>query len=77
MWNIRANPHAALLVDHYADDWSQLWWVRVDGRGRLVEDPAERETAVSLLARKYEQYTAEPPSGAVIAIDLRTWRGWP
>src|SRR5947209_988633 len=27
--NIRANPYASLLVDHYADDWSALWWVRV------------------------------------------------
>src|SRR4051812_30954340 len=26
--NIHAHPHASLLVDHYADDWSALWWVR-------------------------------------------------
>ena len=29
--NIEANPHVSVLVDHYADDWSQLWWVRADG----------------------------------------------
>jgi len=29
--NLMANPSAALLIDHYQDDWSQLWWVRVDG----------------------------------------------
>src|ERR671910_394708 len=28
--NLRAHPAASLLVDHYSDDWSQLWWVRLD-----------------------------------------------
>ncbi|MEE1762531.1 TIGR03668 family PPOX class F420-dependent oxidoreductase [Streptomyces sp. SP18BB07] len=31
--NIRANPSVTVLVDHYADDWSTLWWARADGRG--------------------------------------------
>src|SRR5690606_37163913 len=26
--NVRANPAASLLVDHYEDDWTRLWWVR-------------------------------------------------
>jgi len=30
--NLRAEPRCALLVDHYADDWSRLWW----GRGRTA-----------------------------------------
>ena len=29
--NVRATGRASLLVDHYEEDWSQLWWVRVDG----------------------------------------------
>ena len=29
--NVRAHPACSLLVDHYADDWAALWWVRVDG----------------------------------------------
>jgi PPOX class probable F420-dependent enzyme len=39
--NVAANPAVALLVDHYADDWNELWWVRADGTGRVVdpEDP--------------------------------------
>ena len=49
--NVAANPAVALLVDHYADDWNQLWWVRADGTGRVVdpEDP-EGVRALSLLA---------------------------
>ena len=34
--NIEANPRVSLLVDHYEEDWSALWWVRVDGKARLV-----------------------------------------
>src|SRR5688500_955921 len=29
--NIEGNPRVSLLVDHYTDDWAQLWWVRADG----------------------------------------------
>ncbi|GAA3437308.1 hypothetical protein GCM10018954_069220 [Kutzneria kofuensis] len=26
--NIRENGQVSLLVDHYDEDWRQLWWVR-------------------------------------------------
>ena len=29
--NIAAEPRVALLADHYEEDWTRLWWVRVDG----------------------------------------------
>ena len=74
--NIRANPSVAILVDHYEEEWSQLWWVRLDGRGRVLESGAERERALALLAEKYPQYRAEPPVDAVIAIDVTGWREW-
>jgi PPOX class probable F420-dependent enzyme len=75
--NLRANPRAALLVDHYSDDWSELWWVRVDGAGRVLDDGAEREAALGLLTQKYPVYGVERPPGAVIAIDVDGWRAWP
>jgi PPOX class probable F420-dependent enzyme len=75
--NLAANPEVSLLVDHYADDWSTLWWIRVDGVGRVVVEPSERSRAVELLAGKYRQYAAEAALGAVIAIDIHTWRAWP
>src|SRR3954454_20211872 len=34
--NVRADPRVSLLVDHYVDDWTKLWWVRTDGVGRVV-----------------------------------------
>jgi PPOX class probable F420-dependent enzyme len=75
--NLRGNPNAALLVDHYADDWSTLWWVRADGTGRVLEAEVELANAMSLLVAKYEQYRQDPPAGPVIAIDVTTWRSWP
>jgi PPOX class probable F420-dependent enzyme len=75
--NLRANPHAALLVDHYSDDWSTLWWVRMDGEGRVLDGGDERAAAIVLLTQKYSVYAADPPPGAVVAIDVVGWRGWP
>jgi len=72
--NVAANPAVALLVDHYADDWNKLWWVRAEGTGRLVdpEDPEGRR-AVLLLADRYPGFAAR---GAVLAVDVYRWSGW-
>lgn len=75
--NIRAHPAAALLVDHYDEDWSALWWARLDGDGRVVEAGPERDSALDLLAVKYPQYAASRPPGAVVALDIFRWRSWP
>jgi PPOX class probable F420-dependent enzyme len=75
--NLRANPHAALLVDHYADDWSTLWWVRVDGEGRILDPGPEQDDALARLLAKYDQYRTVPLPGPVLAIDTTAWRGWP
>jgi PPOX class probable F420-dependent enzyme len=73
--NIEARPDCSLLVDEYDDDWSQLWWVRLDGRARIA-DAGEAATAVLVLADKYPPYRADPPVGPVIAIDVEEWSGW-
>ena len=74
--NVRAYPVASLLVDRYGDDWTMLWWVRVDGAARVIEAGAEVEHAVDLLRAKYEQYATTRPPGPVLAIDVTTWRSW-
>ncbi len=75
--NVAANPTASLLVDHYDDDWSTLWWVRVDGPARVVADDVERERAIRHLTARYPQYAHTPPPGDVLAIDATRWRSWP
>ncbi len=74
--NVRANTAAALLVDRYDDDWSQLWWARADGLARLVDDESERAVAVGALRAKYPQYLEHALDDAVLAIDVRAWSGW-
>jgi PPOX class probable F420-dependent enzyme len=76
--NIRAHPVATLLVDHYEADWSQLWWVRLDGAARIVDDGStERDHALALLVAKYEQYREARPTGPVLALDITAWQSWP
>jgi PPOX class probable F420-dependent enzyme len=70
--NVRATRRASLLVDHYAEDWSELWWVRVDGVAEVVDSDA----AIDALAAKYEQYRAERPAGPVIALEPDRWQSW-
>jgi PPOX class probable F420-dependent enzyme len=73
--NVRANPAVSLLVDHWdEEDWSRLWWVRADGRGRVLgpEDPEARR-AVDLLRERYPRQRAE---GEVLAVAVERWSGW-
>jgi len=74
--NIEATGAACLLADEYAEDWAALWWVRLDGTGRVVADPAESARAVAALVAKYPQYAATPPAGPVVAVDVTRWTGW-
>jgi len=74
--NARARPDVTILVDHYEEDWSGLWWIRLRGRARVLDDGDERERALALLAEKYPQYRAEPPDGPVLAVDVTEIRDW-
>ncbi|HEY2478309.1 MAG TPA: TIGR03668 family PPOX class F420-dependent oxidoreductase [Solirubrobacterales bacterium] len=73
--NVRANPVVSLLVDHWdEEDWGRLWWVRADGRGRVLDpgDPEARR-AVELLHERYPRQRAE---GEVLAVEVERWSGW-
>jgi PPOX class probable F420-dependent enzyme len=74
--NARVRPDVTVLVDHYEDDWSGLWWIRLRGRARVLDEGEERERALELLAEKYPQYRREPPDGPVLAVDVTEVRTW-
>jgi PPOX class probable F420-dependent enzyme len=75
--NIRANPAVTLLVDHFEEDWSRLWWVRVDGRAHVVDDAAEVADLVPALLEKYRgHYGLKTNLGSAIVVDLHHWVGW-
>jgi PPOX class probable F420-dependent enzyme len=75
--NLRRHPAVAVLVDHYDDEWAELWWVRADGSGRVIDHGEEHERAKSLLEGKYPQYRHIAIPGAVIAVTVERWHGWP
>ena len=74
--NARVRPDVTVLVDHYDEDWGRLWWIRLGGRARVLDEGEERERALALLAEKYPQYRTEPPDGAVLAVDVSDVREW-
>jgi len=57
--NINKMPQVALLVDHYDEDWTLLWYVLVRGEAELVSAPGERKMAIQCLRAKYRQYSPE------------------
>jgi PPOX class probable F420-dependent enzyme len=77
--NIAANPAVSLLVDHYDEDWTQLWWARADGHATVLtpeHDQDAHAVAVAPLAGRYVQYRERPPAGPAILISVRRWSGW-
>ncbi len=72
--NAMANPEGSILLDEYSDNWSQLWWLRIDVIIKVVyleeaQDPfkSEANNAVTILQNKYPQYQhtavlTEPPT---------------
>jgi PPOX class probable F420-dependent enzyme len=75
--HVRSERRAALLADHYDDaDWSALWWVRADGSARILDDGAQTEHALDLLAERYPQYRERRPDGPVVALDVQRISGW-
>jgi PPOX class probable F420-dependent enzyme len=74
--NIASNPAVSVLVDHYEDDWSRLWWVRLDGSAEILTGGRDRERAIQLLAGKYPAYRSIHPEGPVIRIAIERWTAW-
>jgi PPOX class probable F420-dependent enzyme len=74
--NLRRDARCCLLVDHYQDDWSGLWWVRADGRGSVVDDPPSGHPGLVALGDRYPQYRNTPPDGPLLAVTVDRWSGW-
>lgn len=78
--NIRATPQAALLIDHYSEDWTQLWYILVRGKAKLLPPSAaaERARAIRMLKAKYPQYATgmlgeEAPILRITAEKIISW----
>jgi PPOX class probable F420-dependent enzyme len=74
--NIEGNPQVSLLVDHYNDDWSQLWWVRADGVAAIHYSGEAMAGGYALLRRKYLQYQRIALDGPVVTVEVQRWASW-
>jgi PPOX class probable F420-dependent enzyme len=71
--NIEANPNVEVVIDHWDEDWSRLWWVRLSGRARVVDQDVR---ALELLQAKYAQYRDAPPQGPFVVVEVDSRREW-
>jgi PPOX class probable F420-dependent enzyme len=74
--NLEERPTASLLVDHYEDDWSKLWWVRLDLDVEIVRDGPRRTGLLEPLIRKYADYRVTAPRGPVLVMAVRSTTSW-
>ena len=74
--NLQRDPHVSVVIDEYDEDWSRVWWVRLAGTGRALEQGAEYERARRLLCEKYPQFEGDPGGGPIMAVDVQEWSGW-
>jgi len=78
--NIRAVPRVALLIDEYDDDWTQLWYILIRGKAKLIPKSAQKERARAIrkLKAKYPQYARGmlPDDAPVIRITPHRTTYW-
>jgi PPOX class probable F420-dependent enzyme len=77
--NLEANPRAAVLADHYDEDWSRLWFVLAEGTAGTVSDDGEYAQGLAALRAKYPQYRdidARPVSHPMIRVRIEKLTAW-
>ncbi len=75
--NILENPQAAIVFDHYDEDWRRLAWVMLRGRAEILADGPEHGRAQALLQGRYRQLAAMQIAGLpVIAIRIERTASW-
>lgn len=74
--NVHERGFASLLVHHWDEDWSRLWWITVAGVARVVDAEPEITSARALLRVKYEQYATVALDGDVIAVGIDRLKWW-
>ena len=73
--DLAADARVAMLADHYADDWAELWWVELQGTAATLSGQAAA-AALDALAERYPAYRSERPPGPVVAVTPRRWAWW-
>ena len=74
--NVRRDPRVTVLIDHYEDDWTRLWWCRLRGEAAVVGSGPVFDAGITLLRDKYAQYRGSPPDGPMIVVRVTDRRAW-
>jgi PPOX class probable F420-dependent enzyme len=75
--NIQGNPHVALVIDDYSEDWNQLAHVILHGTADILTSGAAFEQAIAALRQKYPQYQHMPiQDNPMIAVQLTRVVSW-
>lgn len=75
--NIRENPHVALVIDEYSEDWRELAYAILHGTAEILTHGPEFEHAIVRLREKYPQYRSMPiQDNPMIAVRLQRVVSW-
>jgi len=69
--NIRENPKVCVVIDEYAEDWTKLRYVIVQGRAEVLTAGEDYTRGADLLLAKYAQYASmglDRDAGTMIKI---------
>jgi len=78
--NVQRDSRVSVLLDHWEADWARLWWLRLDGRARVVApDEIDAGPIERALRAKYPQYRtlplfADPPT--LLEIEVGRTVSW-
>jgi PPOX class probable F420-dependent enzyme len=74
--HLRRDPRAALLIDHYDDDWTRLAWLRFEGEA-VTLSAREWPAAITALRSRYPQYAEmDLDSAPLIVFSPRRVVAW-
>jgi hypothetical protein len=72
----------SLVIDDYSENWSQLVYVLIVGKAKIIEPnkmSVEQKTAVAALRLKYAQYRSmaidQNPLIKILPDRVRLWSG--
>jgi PPOX class probable F420-dependent enzyme len=71
--NLARDRRCALLVDHYSEDWNDLWWVRIHASG---EERPLTSAVREVLAGRYPQYRAPGSVSGLLVLVPTVITGW-
>jgi hypothetical protein len=73
--NIEADPRCVLLVEHYSENWDELWWVRVHGTASVCRSE-DLEIARSVLAARHPRYEEQSSVASALVLVAENTTGW-